>query len=327
MPNKHDEIVQIVDRHNRTTDHLPRSRMRAGGLAHRASYILVFNDRGELFLQKRTRTKDIYPGFWDVAAGGVVLADETYEDSAKRELAEELGVTGVPLHFHFDHYYESQGNRVWGRVFSCRHNGPFVLQNSEIEGGEFITVAEVLRRREHEPFTPDGLEILVKLHKHRRDPPTGALFLHGLDSSSHGTKGRFFREHFPHIACPDFSGPLSDRLDRLAELCQGLTGLTLIGSSFGGLMATCHALRFPDQVIRLLLLAPALNFPDFQPPQQKLAVPTLLIIGDGDTVTPAAQVIPLAQTTFANLEIRVEEDDHLLHKSFGNLAWHDLLQT
>ncbi len=165
------------------------------------------------------------------------------------------------------------------------------------------------------------------MHKHRRDPPTGTFFLHGLDSSSHGTKGRFFREHFPHIACPDFSGPLTDRLDRLAELCQGLAGLTLIGSSFGGLMATCHALRFPEQVARLILLAPALNFPEFQPPHQKLAVPTLLIIGNGDTVTPAAQVIPLAQATFANLEICVEEDDHLLHKSFKNLAWHELLQT
>jgi 8-oxo-dGTP pyrophosphatase MutT (NUDIX family)/predicted alpha/beta hydrolase family esterase len=327
MPSTHDEIVQIVDRHNRKIEHLPRTLMRAGKLTHRASYILVFNDKDEFFLQKRTRTKDIYPGFWDVAAGGVVLADETYEDSARRELAEELGVTGVPLHFLFDHYYEDENNRVWGRIFSCRHNGPFVLQKSEIEGGKFISVAEALRQTEKQPFTPDGVEILGRLQKNQKFPATGTFFLHGLDSSSHGTKGRFFRDHFPHIHCPDFDGPLADRLHRLAELCRGLANVTLVGSSFGGLMATCHAIRFPDQVARLILLAPALNFPDFQPPQEKLALPTLLVIGNGDTVTPAKQVIALARATFADLETRVEEDDHMLHKSFMGMAWHELLQA
>ena len=68
------EIVQIVDQDNKVTDALPRHLMRSRGLIHRACYILVFNDQQEIFVQKRTTTKDIYPGYWDVAAGGVVLA-------------------------------------------------------------------------------------------------------------------------------------------------------------------------------------------------------------------------------------------------------------
>ncbi|MFH0783612.1 MAG: alpha/beta fold hydrolase [Pseudomonadota bacterium] len=325
MTSNHDEIVQIVDRHNRKISHLPRSRMRADRLIHRASYILVFNDKDEFFLQKRTAWKDIYPGFWDVAAGGVVLAEESYEDSAVRELTEELGVSDVVLEFLFDHYYEDDGNRVWGRVFTCRHNGPFVLQDSEVAGGRFISVAEALQLKDKEPLTPDGVKILYKLQQHRQEQATGSFFLHGLDSSGQGTKGRFFAEHFPHIHCPDFTGSLAERMDLLINLCQGLSKVTLIGSSFGGLMATCYAIRFPEKVTRLILLAPALNFGGYQPPPAKLPLPTVLIIGREDTVTPPGEVIPLAQQSFANLEISIEEDDHMLHNSFVVKPWHELL--
>ena len=93
-PNPAEEIVEIVDRDNNSIGAVSRRIMRQQGLIHRASYILVFNRSGELFLQKRTMSKDIYPGFWDLAAGGVVLAGESYEESAKRELREELGVAG-----------------------------------------------------------------------------------------------------------------------------------------------------------------------------------------------------------------------------------------
>lgn len=319
----HDEIVQIVDRHNRKIGHRPRAVMLADGLIPRASYILVFNDYHELFLQKRTDTKDIYPGYWDVAAGGVVLADESYEATAARELAEELGVRDVPLQFLFDHYYENNGKRVWGRVFTCHHNGPFTLQESEVAGGKFISVTEALRLADKEDFTPNGLEILYKM-RNQPSSTSGIFFLHGLDSSGRGNKGRFFAEHFPHMHCPDFSGTLAHRLHQLTEVCRDFTDLILVGSSFGGLMATCYARDFPAKVTRLILLAPALNFGEFSPPRTKLQVPTTLIIGQQDTVTPPYQVIPLARQTFSNLEIHEKEDDHMLQKTFIDIPWHEL---
>ncbi len=158
------EIVQIVDRDNREIDALPRHLMRSRGLIHRASYVLVFNDQKEIFVQKRTTTKDIYPGYWDVAAGGVVLASESYEQSASRELAEELGISGIPLTPLFDHYFEDATNRVWGRVFRCTHEGPFTLQPEEVEYGYFMTIQEILQSSRQEPFTPDGILILQQLH-------------------------------------------------------------------------------------------------------------------------------------------------------------------
>lgn len=154
------ELVQIVDRENRATGSVTRGEMRAGGLIHRSTYILVFNGAGELFIQKRTVTKDVYPGYWDPCTGGVVLAGETYEDGAARELEEEIGVRGVPLETLFDFYFEEGKVRVWGRVFSCRSEGPFRLQEEEVQGGEFMSLDEIARRSASEPFTPDGLEVL-----------------------------------------------------------------------------------------------------------------------------------------------------------------------
>lgn len=158
-----EEIVQIVDRNNLEVEGLPRRIMREQGLIHRASYILVFNEKQELFLQKRTDTKDLYPSCWDVAAGGVVLAGESYEESAARELAEELGVDDVSFTPLFDQYFEEEDNRVWGRIFSCVHNGPFQLQEEEVAYGCFMNVAEIFKLSEKEDFTPDGIGILRKV--------------------------------------------------------------------------------------------------------------------------------------------------------------------
>lgn len=150
-------------------------------------------------------------------------------------------------------------------------------------------------------------------------------FLHGLDSSGNGTKGRFFALNFPQVACPDFQGSLSERLYQLEELTKNQQQLVLVGSSFGGLMATCYAIAHPHKVVRLILMAPALNFAEYRPPPKKLSMLTFLIVGKHDTVTPPALVVPLAEGTFANLETRIEDDDHLLHKVFHYLKWQKLL--
>jgi len=158
------EIVAVVDELNRVTGQASRAEMRAGRLIHRAAYILVFNSLGELFVQKRTDSKDIYPGFYDVAAGGVVLAGESYEESAARELAEELGIS-APLTYCFDHFHADAENRVWGRVFTCRHDGPMHLQAEEVAEGFFLALPAVLALSRNASFTPDGLEIFALLQQ------------------------------------------------------------------------------------------------------------------------------------------------------------------
>ncbi|HHP7235802.1 MAG TPA: NUDIX hydrolase YfcD [Desulfobacterales bacterium] len=162
-----EEIVTIVDNHNNVVGAEPRWRMRSYGLPHRATYILVFNSAGELFVQKRTESKDIYPGHFDVAAGGVVMAGETYETAAVRELEEELGIRDTPLHPQFDFYYEEAGNRVWGRVYTCVYDGDMVLQKEEVARGDFLSLDEILRMCERRPFTPDGLYVIQRYMSQR----------------------------------------------------------------------------------------------------------------------------------------------------------------
>jgi 8-oxo-dGTP pyrophosphatase MutT (NUDIX family) len=161
------EFVQIVDENNVEIAAVSRRIMREQVLIHRASYVLVFNSNGALFVQQRTLSKDVYPGYYDIAAGGVVLAEENYEECAERELAEELGIHGIPLSHCFDHFYRDEENRVWGRIFHCSHEGPFTLQREEILSGEFISLRQIRELSRRQPFTPDGLQILQRLQKER----------------------------------------------------------------------------------------------------------------------------------------------------------------
>src|SRR5438477_357932 len=91
-----DELVDVTDATGTVIGTATRREMRARNLPHRCTYVLVFNRRGDLFVHQRTATKDVNPSFWDVAAGGVVAAGESFDDSARRELREELGVDATP---------------------------------------------------------------------------------------------------------------------------------------------------------------------------------------------------------------------------------------
>ena len=158
--NPRDEIVVVVDERNRVVGAAPRWEVRAQKLIHRSTYILVFNSAGQLFLHKRSATKDVYPGRYDPAVGGVVCAGEDYDEGARRELAEELGVTEARLTTLFDFYFSDGTAPVWGRAYSCTHDGAVILQREEIASGGFLPIDQVLERSETELFTPDGLQVL-----------------------------------------------------------------------------------------------------------------------------------------------------------------------
>lgn len=155
-----DEIVGIVDKDNNVIGAVPRREMRAKRLPHRSTYILVFNSQGQLYIQKRTQTKDVFPGYYDLATGGVVLAGESYEAGAARELEEELGIRDVRLTKLFEFYFEDENNHVWGGAFRCVYDGELTLQAEEVESVIILSPQETLRHAETEPYTPDGLYVL-----------------------------------------------------------------------------------------------------------------------------------------------------------------------
>ena len=150
-----EELVDVIDDAGHTVGVVTRREMRAGRLPHRGTYVLVFNRRGELFVHLRTATKDVFPGHWDVCIGGVLLAGETFDRGAEREILEELGVTGMPETL-FPFRYADARTVVQAMVYRLIHDGPFRLQPEEIVRGGFVPVAEVQAMMRELAFCPDG---------------------------------------------------------------------------------------------------------------------------------------------------------------------------
>jgi 16S rRNA (adenine1518-N6/adenine1519-N6)-dimethyltransferase len=90
------ERFPVVDEIDRILRYAYRSEVHGDKSRHRAVHILIFNNMGEVYLQKRARWKDRHPLLWDSSAGGHVCAAEGYDEAARRELQEELGIN-VPL--------------------------------------------------------------------------------------------------------------------------------------------------------------------------------------------------------------------------------------
>jgi isopentenyldiphosphate isomerase len=153
------ELVDIVDAQDRVIGRATRAAMRAGRLRHRATYLLLFNRRGELFIHQRTASKDVYPAYWDVAVGGVVGAGESYDEGARRELAEEVGLRDAIPQPLFSFAWEDDGNQVNGRVYRVIDDGPLTLQAEEIQRGEWLPPAAVDERIDRDPFCPDGVAV------------------------------------------------------------------------------------------------------------------------------------------------------------------------
>jgi isopentenyldiphosphate isomerase len=156
------ELIAWVDESDQPLGAMVRSELREQGLIGRGTYILLFNGAGELCVHRRTLSKAIYPGYWDVAAGGMVQADESYSESAARELAEELGVTGVPLVEHEHFFFDQPGNRLWCAVFSAVWDGPLTLQPEEVLEARFVPVVDVLRETLEKPYCPDSVAALKR---------------------------------------------------------------------------------------------------------------------------------------------------------------------
>ncbi len=135
-----EEIFDIVNERDEVIGQAPRKEVHARGLWHRAIHVLVFNTRGEVFLQKRSMLKDTAKGKWDSSTSGHVDSGEDYDVTAVRELHEEIGlsVAQTPERlFKIDSCKETGWEFCW--IYRCESEGPFVLHPEEIETGDWFT--------------------------------------------------------------------------------------------------------------------------------------------------------------------------------------------
>lgn len=139
------EWLDIVDEQDQVIGRATRGEIHAQGLIHRACHMLVFNSSGQLFLQKRSMSKDADPGLWDSSAAGHVDADETYIDCAVRELHEELGlvVDAGELIRQFKLPPTAANGMEFAVVYSLVSDAPMTLNPTEITEGKWLDVAAV----------------------------------------------------------------------------------------------------------------------------------------------------------------------------------------
>jgi isopentenyldiphosphate isomerase len=157
------ELVDVVDEDDRVVTTVTRRELRARNLLHRCTYVLVRNAAGEILVHRRTDTKDIHPGAYDVFAGGVCAAGESYDDCARREVAEELGVVGADLRFLFRHRYRGARGQAWGAVYEVRWDGPVRHQESEVAWSAWVAASRLQVMLGELPFCPDSREIYARL--------------------------------------------------------------------------------------------------------------------------------------------------------------------
>ena len=163
-----EEIFDIVNERDEVIGQRTRKDVHRLGLLHRAVHVLVFNARGEVFLQKRSMSKDKSPGLWDSSASGHVDSGEAYDATAVRELREEIGlvVTQPPERIlRLEACVETDGEFVW--VYRCEAEGPFVLHPGEIERGDWFAPEALTRWINQKPqeFAPAFVYLWKLLRK------------------------------------------------------------------------------------------------------------------------------------------------------------------
>ena len=157
------ELVDVVDEEDRVVATVTRRELRERHLLHRCTYVLVRNGAGEILVHRRTDTKDINPGAFDVFAGGVCAAGESYDDCARREVAEELGVVGAELRFLFRHRYRGRHGQAWGAVYEVRWDGPVRHQESEVAWSAWVAPPRLQQMLDELAFCPDSREVFERL--------------------------------------------------------------------------------------------------------------------------------------------------------------------
>ncbi len=158
-----DEFFIVVDAQDRIVAHKTRGECHANrNLIHRAINVALFNSKGQIALQKRSATKDLYPSFYALSATGHVGKGETYEQAAYREMEEELGVKGVSLSFVSRAIVETEAEREMVTLFKGNYDGRFDFFEEEVASIHWFAKEEI--HKIQKTLTPCSHNSLKLLH-------------------------------------------------------------------------------------------------------------------------------------------------------------------
>ncbi len=142
-----EELVVLINEKDEILGQMEKMQAHENGILHRAFSVFLFNENGDMLLQRRAADKYHSPGQWTNAVCSHPRIDETYEEGAKRRLQEELGIDAeITEKFHFV-YKADVGKGLWehelDRVFTGRYNGDFNLNSEEVSEVRYISMEQL----------------------------------------------------------------------------------------------------------------------------------------------------------------------------------------
>lgn len=163
------EMLDIINMQDEVVDQAPLPEVYQQAALHRIIHVLLFNEKGEMALQLRSRHKSFCPGHWSTAIGGHVQAGESYEAAAFRECQEELGILPPTLTFLTKQFYKDTytGKNLHNfmTVFTCQYDQELRCNQEEVERVDYFSLKDIQKMiRKKEPFHPQLLFILQRYY-------------------------------------------------------------------------------------------------------------------------------------------------------------------
>lgn len=134
-------------------------------LLHPVVHLHLFDNKGRLYLQKRAHHKQVQPGMWDSSVGGHVGFGEKPEIALLRETYEEIEIVAKGATLIFTYVWESEMEKELVYVYALNSDQIPKPNPDELEGGEFMSLAEIKKNLGKQKFTPNfekEFELLIK---------------------------------------------------------------------------------------------------------------------------------------------------------------------
>lgn len=107
-------------------------------LIHRVAGVVIFDAKSRILLQKRSLNKDLNPGLWTISAAGHVMKGESYEEAARREMNEEIGIS-LPITFMKKFLCRTRQETEMTAIYRADSDGPFQIARDEVDEVRFFT--------------------------------------------------------------------------------------------------------------------------------------------------------------------------------------------